>query len=154
MKQLLHLLKFKNKLSLRSTFFDLLSEFVSQYNIGINRFDYIVPIPLYPTRFRERGYNQSRLIAEDISALYNNRLLVNNLMRTRHTQNQALLGKKERWTNIHGAFKIRNPFDLKNTSILLVDDLLTTGATVSEAARTLKNAGALEVSVLTLAIAL
>ena len=62
-----------------------------------------------------------------------------------------MLSKKERWTNITGAFKIKNPNEVNNKSILLIDDLLTTGATSSEAAKALKSAGAKTVGVFTLA---
>jgi len=70
----------------------------------------------------------------------------------RNTEHQTFLTEKERWTNIEGAFKIVNSARFFGKNILIVDDLLTTGATVSEAAATLKNAGAQTVGVLTLAI--
>ena len=79
-------------------------------------------------------------------------LSLKNLVRIRNTQHQTLLNEKERWTNIRDAFRIKNPIEFSGKNILIVDDLLTTGATASEAAHTLKNAGAKTVGILTLAI--
>ena len=128
-------------------------EFISMYNLDIKQFDYIAPLPLFSTRQRERGYNQSQLLADVIAKHYS--IPINNtiIKRTRNTKNNANLTKKERWTNIHRAFKINTSMDLKNKSILLVDDLLTTGTTASEAAKPIKDANAKLVGILTLAIA-
>ncbi|MCB9772662.1 MAG: ComF family protein [Candidatus Omnitrophica bacterium] len=115
--------------------------------------DLIVPIPLFPTRQRERGYNQSQLLAEIIADELNIPLESKNLLRIRHTPNQARLSQKERWTNIEAAFKMKHPNTFRHKNILLVDDLYTTGATVSQAARILKTGGANQVYVLTTAIA-
>ena len=128
-------------------------DFVEQHGIRLNQFDLIVPVPLSSTRQRERGYNQSQLLAEQIALNYSLKLSINNLIRTRHTNFQAQLSVKERWTNIHGAFRIKHPSEFQNKSVLVIDDLLTTGATASEAARVLRNSGANEIGVLTLAIA-
>jgi len=119
--------------------------------MDIEQFDFMVPIPLHPTRKRERGYNQSFLLASQLSRIFNINLNINLLIKIKNTKNQSLLSKKERWTNITGAFKIKNPNEVNNKSILLIDDLLTTGATSSEAAKALKSAGAKTVGVFTLA---
>ena len=119
--------------------------------MDIEQFDFMVPIPLHPTRKRERGYNQSFLLASQLSRIFNINLNINLLIKTKNTKNQSLLSKKERWTNITGAFKIKSPNEVNNKSILLIDDLLTTGATSSEAAKALKSAGAKTVGVFTLA---
>ena len=152
MKRLIHLFKYGQKTSLRRPLSDLLFSFLDTYQLNLENFDTIVPVPLHPTRQRERGYNQSQLIAEQISGRFQIPLSINNLVRIRHTKNQALIGKKERWTNIGGAFKIRHSKNFKHKCVLIIDDLLTTGATASEAARMLKESGALRVDVLTVAI--
>lgn len=126
--------------------------FLETYHLDIKQFEYIAPIPLFPSRLRERGYNQSQLLAEEVSRKYNIRLSMNNLVRIRATEHQTSLSEKERWTNIYGAFRIKNLAEFSGKNILVIDDLLTTGATASEAARTLKDAGAKTVGVLTLAI--
>ena len=152
MKTLIHFFKYENKTSLRKTFSKLISVFLNDHAFELARFDYLVPVPLHRARLRERGYNQSELILEPLRGTLGVPLASGKLLRKRYTPNQALLGKKERWTNIRGAFTINDSLFFKEKSVLLFDDLFTTGATVSEAARTLKNAGAKEVSVLTLAI--
>ncbi|NTV29263.1 MAG: ComF family protein [Candidatus Omnitrophica bacterium] len=113
----------------------------------------LVPIPLHPTRLRERGYNQSALIAERLTLTLGIPTVQHGLERARHTLRQSELGQKERFTNMHDAFKITAPSTFSGRKILLVDDLLTTGATASAAAQALKKAGAAQVGVLTLAIA-
>ena len=130
----------------------LMIDLIETYRFDINQFDTIIPIPLFSSRLRERGYNQSRLLAEEIARKYRMGLSNGNLVRIRNTEHQTLLNEKERWTNISGAFRIKNPAEHQDKKILIIDDLLTTGATASEAARTLKNAGARTVGILTLAI--
>lgn len=122
------------------------------YRLDIAQFDIIVPIPLFPSRLRERGYNQSQLLAEQISKIYSIDLSLKGLVRIRNTEHQTFLSEKERWTNIQGAFRIRNFTEFSKKNILIIDDLLTTGATASEAAGIIKSAGAKTVGVLTLAI--
>lgn len=153
MKQLIHLFKYSNKTSLRTLLASLIVSFVESYNLDLDEYHVIAAVPLHPTRLRERGYNQAQLIADCLSRKFDIRLSIDNLIRTRPTDNQALLGQKERWTNIHNAFKIKNPQAFSKKSVLVVDDLLTTGATASEAARVLKENGARQVGVLTVAIA-
>ncbi|HOW35113.1 MAG TPA: ComF family protein [Candidatus Omnitrophota bacterium] len=154
MKKLLHLFKYGDRTALADTFAELTFSFVENYHIDICRFDLVIPIPLHPTRLRERGYNQSQLLSQRLSGKFNLQQNEKILKRIVHTKNQALLGKKERWTNIHGAFRINDQFPVFKKSVLVVDDLLTTGATISEVAKVLKEAGAKEVCGLTLAVAL
>lgn len=129
-----------------------MTDFVRAYRLDIKQFDVIVPVPLHPARLRERGYNQSQLLAEHLAEEYQISLAGNSLVRVRHTEHQTLLNEKERWTNIHEAFRIGHSAEVSCKNILVIDDLLTTGATASETARTLKNAGAATVGVFTLAI--
>ncbi|HBG61381.1 MAG TPA: hypothetical protein DDX37_06095 [Candidatus Omnitrophica bacterium] len=151
LKDLIHQFKYNQKTQLSGQFSKLMVHFIKEYHMDIEQFDFMVPIPLHPTRKRERGYNQSFLLASQLSRIFNINLNINLLIKTKNTKNQSLLSKKERWTNITGAFKIKNPNEVNNKSILLIDDLLTTGATSSEAAKALKSAGAKTVGVFTLA---
>ena len=152
LKHLLHDFKYNQKTWLRYPLTQLMIHFINQYHFDIEQFELLIPIPLSATRLRERGYNQSHLLAKQIAQTFHIDLSTRHLMRTRHTQSQTLLPEKERWTNICDAFRIKNPTELIDKKILLVDDLLTTGATASEAARVLKDAGAKQVGVLTLGI--
>ncbi len=153
LRRLLHEFKYGQKTFLRHEFGKALIDFVQTYALPIESHDYIIPIPLHSTRLRERGYNQAQLLAEMIGRRFELPLLSNRLLRRHFTRYQATVKPKERWTNLKGAFTISQPRELFGKSVLLVDDLLTTGATVSEAALLLKMAGARRVDVLTLAVA-
>ncbi len=152
LKELIHLFKYNQKTQLRRLFADAMISFIKGYDLDIGQFDAIVPIPLSSTRLRERGYNQAHLLAKELAQAFSIPVEENHLRRARHTGPQSFLDEKQRWTNIKGAFTIRKLKNLQHKNILLIDDLLTTGATASEAARVLKDAGAGTVGVLTLAI--
>lgn len=151
LKTLIHQFKYSQKTRLRFLFTELMIAFIRAYQLDIAQFDALVPIPLSSTRLRERGYNQSALLAKGISRAFHIPVLEGCLAR-RHTRHQTLLNEKERWTNIHGAFTMKSSQKINNINILIIDDLLTTGATASEAAKMLKKSGAQTVGVLTLAI--
>ncbi len=152
-KRLLHLYKYGSLTVIRRLLSSFIIDFIELYQIPIHRFQIIAPVPLHPVRMRERGYNQSELIAlilaEHYKIPYSNQIIA----RTRYSLNQARVSPKQRWTNVESAFKIRSHISIININILLVDDLLTTGATLSSLAGVLKTGGAKEVSALTAAIA-
>lgn len=143
--------KYGNKTVLRHHFADLISSFIKTYHVDLTPIDLIVPIPLHPARLRERGFNQAQLIAQILSERFHIPQSINNLTRIRNTGSQSVLSPKERWTNIQGAFTIKYSCVINKKNVLIIDDLYTTGATSSEAARILKEAGAREVTALTLA---
>jgi ComF family protein len=154
--QLIQDFKFHDKTALRKTFRTISQTFLDRYRPSLQHFQALIPIPLTPVRQRERGYNQALLLAEGLSQLTGIPCLTDILIREKHAPQQSSLGEKERWTNIRGAFRINPAFAPKmlyTNRLLVVDDLLTTGATASEAARTLKAAGATKVGVIALAIA-
>jgi ComF family protein len=153
LKELIHRFKYGQKTRLRRLFTEMINSFVRRHHLDAAQFDMAVPVPLSAARLRERGYNQAQVLAEGICREFQIACSVNNLIRARHTQPQSLLDEKQRWTNIQGAFTIKHSEKFADKNILIIDDLLTTGATVSEIARTLKKAGAQTVGVLTLAIA-
>ena len=114
--------------------------------------DAVTYVPLHATRERERGYNQAALLARDLAASLDGLpLLRRALVRVRPTSTQTNLSAAQRRANVHNAFRARNPDWLAGRRILLVDDVMTTGATVTECSRVLKEAGAVEVSVVTVA---
>jgi ComF family protein len=152
-RELLRRFKFHNKTSVRRTFATLLHEFTQRYALQFPDAEMVIPVPLHPTRLRERGYNQAALLAACAANEFKLPLRDDILSRTNHTPRQSALGAKDRWTNIKGAFRIQNSSDIVGRAVIVVDDILTTTATASEAARTLKDAGASRVIIITLGIA-
>ena len=151
MRQMIHAFKYRHKTVLRKTFSNLILNFLDQYKILLRDYHTLMPIPLHAARFRERGFNQAELIAQQLGISLE-MPVKKNLIRTRPTSTQTQLSSKERFTNLRGAFRIMHPEDIQGKKILLIDDLLTTGATASEAAQALKIAGAQRVGVVTVAI--
>ncbi len=115
--------------------------------------DIIVPVPLHPRRLLWRGYNQSTELCRTIAAKTHRPILHNGIIRTRHTRPQTRLGMRERKENIKGAFRANTSL-VKGKTILLVDDVYTTGSTLRECTVTLKRAKAIGVDVLILARAM
>lgn len=152
MRHLLHAFKYEKKTILRHFFAELLISSIERYRLPVKKFDYLIPMPIHPAKYREREFNQTELLVCILGEKFNIPIYINNLVRPKATRPQAFLEEKERWTNVQDAFRIRKPLTLKNKSILIIDDLLTTGATACEAAKTCKAAGAAHVSILALAI--
>ena len=118
----------------------------------IKCYDIITPVPINKKRYKERGYNQSLLIARKIAKYINNIELKNNIIiKNNNIKTQSSLNREERKSNIIGAFRINKNTNILNKKILIFDDIYTTGSTVNECAKVLKNAGAKEVSILTIA---
>ncbi|MDR3298961.1 MAG: ComF family protein [Candidatus Accumulibacter sp.] len=109
----------------------------------------IIPLPLHPARLRERGFNQALELARPVAAMLGTPIDTTTCVRQRHTQAQAGLPWKEREKNIRGAFHCARK--LPGQRVLLVDDVMTTGASLNECARTLKRHGATEVVLLVVA---
>ena len=149
-RECIHGFKYNAKFALEGLFKNLLIGFAEKY-IDISRFDYIVPVPLHTAKYRERTFNQSAVLADHLSKRFKMPLLKNNLIRRRPGMPQVTLSKNKRLEDIRGSFKIKNGFLLKNKSVLLIDDVFTTGATVNECSKVLKGAGASSIEVLTLA---
>jgi len=127
-----------------------LARFLSQALPRDRRFDVVVPMPLHWRRRWSRGFNQSQLLAREIGRLWN--VPVRNLVRRRRaTAPQAGLSAAQRSQNVRGAFQAFKPAGLQGMSVLLIDDVLTTGATAAACARAMKRAGASHVSLLALA---
>jgi len=150
-KELIHEFKYKGKEHLGLPLSKLMIEFIREYNLPVDYLDCIVPVPLHRVRLREREFNQAEVLAKFISQEFKKELLACAIQRHRHTQTQTDLDVDKRALNVKGSFSITRSDDIKGKNIMLVDDVLTTGATSSEAALTLKNAGANIVFVLTLA---
>jgi len=134
----------------------LLIKYLDEDPFGIDsgKVALITMVPLYRDRERERGFNQSQLLAALVAKHYNIPFKENILVRTRKTRPQFDLKKSERFTNVVGAFRMSREENISGKTILLIDDILTTGATVSECAKALKEGEAKRVFVLTLSRAI
>jgi competence protein ComFC len=150
-KELIHVFKYKNKDYLGLPLSRLMIEFIREYNMPMDYLDFIIPVPLHKIRLREREFNQAQILSEYIAKEFNKTLLSGLLMRHRPTKTQTDLELNQRFLNVANSFSLRGQNDIKGKNLLLVDDVLTTAATSSEAARVLKDAGANIVFVLTLA---
>ena len=115
--------------------------------------DYLMPVPLHRWRLFKRRYNQSALLAQYLSIVTQKPVLIDTLVRLRPTPIQGHMNRKEREANVKGAFglNLRTRGQIRGKTIILVDDVLTTGATVNECSEVLLDAGAKTVNVLTLA---
>ncbi len=111
--------------------------------------DLIVPVPLHQTRLKERGFNQSGLLAKEFARRMGMRIAFGILQRKDWTEPQTHLTRKERLKNVKGVFMVPAGVDIKGSRILLLDDVYTTGTTLSECAKTLKRKGVSEVFGLT-----
>ncbi len=115
----------------------------------------LIPIPLSKKRYKERGYNQSELLCKEIIKIDTNKYLrldANILFKNKETEHQAKIkDKNKRLKNLSGTFEIKTGINIKNRNIILIDDVTTTGATLSEAKKVLKDAGARKIIAFTIA---
>ncbi len=147
LKEAITLFKYRGKLSLAKPLARVFMEALP----ALPALDGIIPVPLHPQRLREREYNQSLLLADRLHQQMDIPLLLGCLIRIRSTAPQTSLSKKDRLTNLRGAFSVAKPAHIQGKRILLVDDVFTTGTTLHECAKTLRRAGSGPVYGLTLA---
>src|SRR6059058_2181070 len=149
-RQIIHDFKYRRQIYLRHLVARWLYAAFDDERLRNRRFDAIIPVPLHPTRQRERGFNQASLLAELLSAEISIQFKPA-LERIRYTTTQTSLDRAERMENLHKAFRLRKNADVRRLRVLLIDDVLTTGSTLSECARVLKRAGAISVHAVTAA---
>ena len=145
----LHAFKFGGRRALAAPLGDLLAELGPA--LPLPAVDLIVPVPLHPRRERERGFNQSWLLARRVAAAWRVTARVDALTRRVATAPQTALGADARRVNVAGAFRVRRPELVAGRHVLLVDDIMTNGATAGACARALREAGAATVGVVTVA---
>ena len=110
----------------------------------------MVPLPLFPSKERKRGYNQATVLCEGMSEVLQKPVLKDAVIRSTFTETQTKKNRVERWQNIEGRFEIANSVLLTNKHVLLVDDVVTTGATLESCGRVLLDAPGVELSIATL----
>ncbi|MDD5542734.1 MAG: ComF family protein [Acidobacteriia bacterium] len=150
LRESIHLFKYGHRTRLGKRFSDLLMVLWNRWP-QLADADLVLPMPLHRRRKRERGFNQSEILAQgfarQVGKPYEPRLFI----RTLPTPSQTGLSRRQRRLNVAGAFEVRHPARLEGKVCLLIDDVLTTGATLNEASTVLKRGGAQKVLVLTLA---
>lgn len=146
----IRLFKYRGKVALAGTLGALLRESWRDRPEA----DLLMPVPLHPSRLRSREYNQALLLADELNRALRLPLSDDNLVRIRATPPQTELTRTERLTNLRRCFAVQRPDAVAGRRILLIDDVMTTGATASECAKALRKAGAAEVYVGVLARAI
>jgi len=149
-KRCICLFKYDGKAQLANPLGKLMCDFAVT-NIGADKIDMIVPVPLHHVKLRERQFNQSELLAAHLARKMNKSVVKDKVKRIKYTAPQTKLNRDQRIRNVRGAFLVRKNADFKEKTVLLVDDVLTTGATLHECAKALKEAGAKKVVALALA---
>ena len=129
LQHLIHQLKYKNNTAIGFYMGQIMGKSLLTGN-RFNNIDYLVPLPLYPDKEHKRGYNQAAVICNGMSDIMKVPVLTGNAVRQRFTETQTRKHRTERWENVEGSFVIKYPNALKRKNILLVDDVITTGATI------------------------
>ncbi len=147
--EIIHALKYLKFKSVAIEFGEMLADRIKIDNL-LN-YDYVLPIPIHTAKRRERGFNQSDLIALSLSQNLAINMSTDIIYRNKYTTTQTLLDKSGRMNNMVSVFSVKNLDLVKNKSFILVDDVLTTGSTINSAAITLLDAGASRVGAATIA---
>ena len=148
LRQAIHLFKYNSRSLLAAPLGIVLAE--QGRGLLEHEHDVIMPVPLHARRIRQRGFNQSLVLARQVGKLWGVAVAAEGLERTRWTDPQTMLHERQRLRNVRDAFSCRTTA-VEKKSILLVDDVYTSGSTVNECAKVLKRSGARRVDVLTLA---
>jgi ComF family protein len=149
-REFIHRFKYDRQFYLRHPLADWAAATLEDERLQAPRIDAFVPVPLHSARFRERDFNQ----AEEIARLLSERKripMLRALKRVRYTSTQTVLDRHERMENLRNAFRVRHSPAVLHRHLVLVDDVFTTGSTVDECARVLRQAGAASVRVVTVA---
>lgn len=150
-EEAIKLLKFKDKQRLARPLAAVMAEFAER-EMDCDQYEFVIPVPLHRIRERSRGYNQARLLAQELLFAFPNAKMDESLRRIRPTRVQSLSASpKERRANIVGAFAVAGD-TLKGKTVLLIDDVCTTGETVSECAAALRRAHVAAVDVFVAAV--
>jgi len=132
-QKLLHNLKYKKSAAIGIELGRILGADVNNANY-FSEIDYIVPVPLHPKKERQRGYNQSLMIAKGLKELLNKPIIEGVLIRTHYSDTQTKRGRFERWENVNELFAVKDPSQFESKHILLIDDVITTGSTIEACA--------------------
>jgi ComF family protein len=149
-RDLIHRFKYDRRVQLSRPLGLLTAETLAPW-VAATAADLVMPVPLHVRRLRQRGFNQAVLLGQVLACRWHLPMDRATLRRIRWTEPQINLAAHERAANVRGAFAVKDPRRVEGRSIILVDDVYTTGSTVAECARVLRGAGAAEVRVVTVA---
>lgn len=152
MQHLLHRFKYKGRKEIGTYLGRSLGEELKKCG-WLDNIDIIIPVPLHTRKEYARGYNQARLFAEGISAATGVAVRNTAMVRVKNTVTQTRMSRAERIANVQNVFKLKEPKKIKNKRILLVDDVLTTGATLEACVIELLKAEGVQISIATIALA-
>ena len=151
MQQLMHQFKYKRNKDLGLQLARIMGEQVKRS--GRFEVDALVPLPLFPAKEKRRGYNQASILCEGMAKAMNIPVLDKVITRPQHTETQTKRGRIERWKNMEGKFSLPNQRAIRNKHLLLVDDVITTGATIEACANLLNTIEGVSVSIACIAVA-
>jgi ComF family protein len=152
MQHLMHQLKYKGNKELGRQLGRLIGNDLQQTN-RFNEVDALIPLPLFPVKEKRRGYNQATVLCEGIAEVMKTEILKDVIIRIQHTETQTKKGRMERWQNMEGKFELVRPEKIQNKHVLLIDDVITTGATLEACGQELLNASNTKLSIATLCFA-
>src|SRR5215831_15819311 len=152
MQRLMHQLKYKGNKELGKQLGRLMG-YDLQRTTRFTNVDALIPLPLFPAREKQRGYNQAAILCEGIAEIMNVEILKNTIRRIQPTDSQTKKGRLERWENMQGKFELVQPERIRNKHVLVVDDVITTGATLEACGLELLKVVHARVSIATLCVA-
>lgn len=151
MQDLMHRFKYKSNKDLGFQLGKIMGEQIRRS--GRFEADALIPLPLFPAKEKRRGYNQATILCEGMAEAMNIPVLDKIITRPQHTETQTKKGRIERWKNMEGKFVLTDAAAVKNKHLLLVDDVITTGATLEACGNELLKAENVKLSVVTLCVA-
>ena len=146
-QQILHQLKYNKKTKIAEHFGEMIGELIQHPN----NYDFLIPVPLHPKKERQRGFNQSTIIANGISLTTKLPIIENIISRNTFNQSQTKFSKFDRWDNVKSIFTVNKPKLLEQKHVILIDDVLTTGATIEACVQELLKVKGCKVSIAVLA---
>lgn len=152
MQHLIHQLKYKGNKEIGFYLGEIMGAALVESN-RFNQIDVLVPLPLYPDKERKRGYNQAAVLCNGISSVMNVPVETVNVIRRRFTETQTRKHRTERWENVDGSFVVQNESAAAGKHFLLVDDVVTTGATLESCGQAILKIPGARLSIAALAFA-
>ena len=151
MQHLMHQFKYKNNRDLGLQLGRIMGDQIQKS--GRFKVDALIPLPLFPVKEKRRGYNQATLLCKGMAESMNVPVIETAIIRPQHTETQTKKGRIERWKNMEGKFVLQDPGAIANKHLLLVDDIVTTGATLEACGNELLKAENVRLSLATLCVA-